>query len=316
MPIILFFLLVLSAVVPAFAAEDCSSVDLDSDPQILGRVPIWDQGDTHVCPSFAAAQIIDAYRFQKGDRDFSHLTSPVGLAARTIETYAQRGSSYQGGKIAQAFHTAKSRGTCNAKALSDHLGSKTTQQIIEGLSVCHQTAAHDKQKAIQQCQRFFAETGLPIESIPTANVLSELLMEPKEKFMSQVLSPFCQDNKNLEDLPNVKVWAQPRYPIREIQTRMHQLLTDKIPMAINFCSEAAVNRGHVGYHNGKEWVCQRKSHHSAVIAGRKMIHGRCHVLIRDTGCRTYRKVGICQQGRLWIEEQHLLRNTEGIIWLE
>jgi len=56
--------------------------DGDPQPNYLKNVPVYDQGNLGICYSVPAAQLADYYRFQNGDKNYSHLTSPVATAIK------------------------------------------------------------------------------------------------------------------------------------------------------------------------------------------------------------------------------------------
>lgn len=109
----------------------CGDVRLDLDPNVLGKVPVWQQGELSACPAYAATQLVDAYRFSNGDKDINHLTSPLALAVGSINVFGL------GGHIQDSLDYAGSFGSCDAKSVSDFVGSAKGVEFVKSLDTIY-----------------------------------------------------------------------------------------------------------------------------------------------------------------------------------
>src|SRR5688500_12242896 len=62
--------------------ERCSQIRLDSKGGSMEHVRVRDQGSIGNCYSHVAEQMVDAYRFSEGDRDYEHVTSGLEVSLR------------------------------------------------------------------------------------------------------------------------------------------------------------------------------------------------------------------------------------------
>jgi hypothetical protein len=317
---VFFLTFFLSLATASAAPEACSTVELSQQIDGFGAIPRWSQGRTHLCYAYSAASLIDTYRFNHGDKDLSHITSPLLLAVKTIENYRASGSTFSGGKIEHAFATARQFGTCNAKIITDRLGPHSTDVLIESLARQYRDALRTPDEKFQNAEkvlRFLQNSGVKAEDLPDENEIEKNFALNQDEFVSHTLLSFCHDTKKLDYLPAPKVLFQPQASSDAIEDRMQNLLSGHTPVGINFCSNVVTDPHHQGKLVGNKWVCHENLNHSAVVAGRKLINGQCHFLVQDTGCDGYSRVpGACRQNQYWIEVRQLLANTHGIFWLD
>src|SRR5262245_59927593 len=107
--------LFLSLLAPLAFAEVTQEFRLDKTPA-MEKIPVMNQADTNICASYATAQMIDAYRFSHGDKNFDHISSPVRTAAggATLERREQgaRRRSMEFMWPWSAVRYARQNGTC------------------------------------------------------------------------------------------------------------------------------------------------------------------------------------------------------------
>lgn len=320
------FIAILVSISAAFAApEPCSDIDLTAANEPLASVPSWSQGHSNLCYAYSASSLIDAYRFQKGDKDTRHVTSPLLLAARTIEKYSAIGSTLAGGKVEHAFASARNFGSCDIKVVSDKLGSYNTDRILSTLENQYKQAnelsgrdpALVKPRIAEQVIQFLQSAGITGDSLPSVNEVERNFSRSRDEFVAETLLKFCGDSKKLEDMPSPKLFFRPRATAETLMERLQTLISQRIPVGINFCANVATDPQHEGYLLGNDWICQKKMNHSAIIAGRRMNAGRCQLLVQDSGCEGYVKSSPgCVSGRYWVPADRMIANTHGIFWLE
>lgn len=325
MPLI--FALVMALSLSAYAqGDDCSEIDLNKDPQALGLVPRWEQGDTKLCYAFATAQLVDAYRIRKGDLQANQFTSPLVLASQTIQSFHDKGTTYAGGKIEHAFKTAREKGACVSKFVTDRWGKSDGKKIINILNRCYKKGDRaddklaDKLAVAEECISTLLEEDVTRDYLPTTGEFVKFLEQSREDFISSVLSSPCKEMHSLANLPSPTRFFRPRADTSDMVAKVQSLLENKTPVGVNFCAEAITDKDHVGHRDESkhEWICAHGLRHSAIIAGRKRVGDKCQFLIRDTNCQALNRNGqnICQNGEYWIEDKHLVQNAEGLIWLE
>jgi hypothetical protein len=302
------------------APEACSTIDLTAPNEALASVPSWSQGHSNLCYAYSASTLIDAYRFQKGDKDVKHFTSPLLLAARTIEKYSAIGSTLSGGKVEHAFASARNFGSCDIKFISDKLGPYETDRILTTLSDQYkesQKQDSDKSLIAEELIQFLQSAGIRSENLPTMAEVEKNFSLKRDEFVAETLLKFCGDTKNLNAMPSPTLLFRPRATRDELLERLQGLLTARIPVGINFCANVVTNPEHFGYLEKGEWVCKQRMNHSAIIAGRKIKDGQCQFLVQDSGCDGYAKSNKgCIAGRYWVPAERMLANTHGIFWLE
>ncbi len=319
MPFISTFILLFLFSFTGFALPSSSEVaSLCSEVNLSTLRPRWSQGTTHMCYAFSVATLIDQYRFSHGDKDFAHSTSPLLLALRTIENFSDVGSSFVGGKVEHAVSAARQFGSCSAKIISDKLGPYSIDVLLKNLQIFYQRSLKDpKTKVAEKVYQFLKNSGLKLDELPVASEIEKDLLLSQDEFITKILLSFCTDIKSLDNLPALKLLFQPQVGSIQILDRIHNLLSAKITLGINFCSNVVTNPTYKGGLKDNQWHCQDQLNHSAVVVGRKMVNGQCQFLIQDTGCKGYEKKGFaCQQDQYWLEASQLLDNTHGIFWLD
>lgn len=312
--------LLLSLSLANAAPEACSTVDLTGPNEALSSVPSWSQGHSNLCYAYSASTLIDAYRFQKGDKDTKHFTSPLLLAARTIAKYSTIGSTLAGGKVEHAFASARNFGSCDIKFVSDKLGPYETDRILNFLTDNYQESQKSDSKhdeIAEELVQFLKSAGIRPESLPSVSEVEKNYTLKRDEFVAETLLKFCGDTKVLNAMPSPTLLFRPRATPEELLEKLQGLLSEKIPVGINFCANVVTDPNHKGYLQNGEWVCKKRMNHSAIIAGRKIRDGQCQFLVQDSGCEGYGKSPSgCISGRYWVPADRMLANTHGLFWLE
>lgn len=297
------------------APNSCSPIDLTNV-----KIPRWSQGHTNLCYSYSAASLIDYYRLTKGDKDQTHVTSPLLLSLKTIENYQDLGSRFSGGKIEHAFQTAKSFGTCGIQKVSDHLGSASTDLILETLSQYYEEFRESPENIgliAEKLKVFLQRSRIKNEELPEIAEVERNLLLGESMFKINTLMKYCGDAKNLNYLPTPKLLFQPDISPEEVNQQLQTNLSLNIAVGINYCANIVTEPLHQGKMKGDKWLCDENKNHSAIVVGRKTINGKCNYLVRDSGCEGYSKnPKKCKRGEYWLEENQLVKNLHGIYWLE
>lgn len=105
--------------------ESCTHLDLRDGP--FKGLPVLEQID-NTCFAYAAAQMIDAWRFTHGDTNRGHVTSPVAATFNSIHDSIVDGdvskdSAYESSIWpCEVIETIKRHGSCNLEAIRDRFG--------------------------------------------------------------------------------------------------------------------------------------------------------------------------------------------------
>jgi hypothetical protein len=285
------------------------------------NIPRWSQGHTNLCYAYSAASLIDYYRLTKGDKDQTHITSPLLLSLKTIENYQDVGSTFSGGKIEHAFATAKMYGSCGIQAISDQMGSSSTDLILTSLSQFYQDTRKSPEQVsdiAKKIRQFFQDSKIKIEKLPELSEIERSLSLSESQFKINLLMKYCGDVKKLEALPDPKFLFQPDVSADEVSQQLQNILSLGTPVGINFCANVVTDPQHQGRMSAdNKWICKDSKNHSAIVVGRKYMDGKCSYLVRDTGCDGYSEdPSRCDRGQYWLDTTLLTQNLHGIFWLE
>lgn len=226
----------------------CEDIRLDKDPSVLGRVPAWDQGKNGTCWAFSATQLIDAWRFSTGDKDFKHLTSPLMVA---VDGVGNDAGTYEWGNVVKAAKTVREKGSCNAKWVSDHLGIEKANQVIENLEAIHSLtkpvvrmsdsidlmiknpsfssnkmkddvlkglpkfeispgeSSRSKAEAAEKCSQYLTQIGVEDKIAPGVGAIQAALEQDRVGFTKEILSFICKDTKPMRHLPDLQYTFPP-----------------------------------------------------------------------------------------------------------
>ena len=109
--------------------NSCPEADLNKDPKSpLNKIPVYDQDGSGICYSYAAAQMIDFYRFKKGDTSYD-LTNPVYASWSTYYknvTLLKEKSLDDGGYSTDVINTLRQDGVCSDKEVKTQLRQLTS----------------------------------------------------------------------------------------------------------------------------------------------------------------------------------------------
>lgn len=116
---------------PVFAEEFCPDVRLDSPGGSMEHVPLVDQSQLGTCYAHAAVQLLDAWRFSHGDKNFTRLTSPVYSAIKTAMDEKEK--SIVGGSACDVANDAIKNGSCDADYITKSYSSKIPEDFVSQL---------------------------------------------------------------------------------------------------------------------------------------------------------------------------------------
>lgn len=240
---ILNLLILLSPLLISTQSIACTTIRLDLDPQVLGKVPAQSQGRTMGCYAFAAAQLIDAARISAGE-SAEFLTSPIPLAITSGDLI---GGS--GGTVFDSIESARKRGICSQKAVSEFIGSVKAEEFIEQMNSIYNESIGSTAK-----QKLFFESNNKSKmkfkgaivndefaeawSRPVSNIMKqEIKLEEKyTELQKKASEKYCQYTRGVgvTALPVAEVlqslrWGRTNFVKDTVESVCGPLLKPKIP---------------------------------------------------------------------------------------
>ncbi len=334
-------------------ASECKEIRLDSPGRSMSRIPVMDQDSKWICYAYTASQMVDAWRFSHGDKDYNHITSPPATAvfyASQRTDYASKDVDY--GWQSDAVASVVKNGSCDYKAiynkfgqkgLSEYFGElkkyfdefqvKAYQQSIDtnkNIAYRARDYANNKVGEIKyaravQCAMRSANSETPI---PGIFEITDALSQPSYlKYLEKLFKPVCQKNlKKVDAVPAAKkVWMRDfseKERVEKVQKQINEQFNSKNPqpMGINYCANVLYDKNVQGMYNNGEfnWNACDSHHISVVIGQRPTSDGRCEFLIRNSSgqsCNAYPDWK-CENGQIWVDSSTLIKNLNGISWLE
>jgi hypothetical protein len=214
----------------------CLPHHLEEGEGSMVHVPPFDQGKYGNCYAVVAAEILDAYRYARGDKHYDHRTSPF-YAYVTDKSWFRPDTDMRGGGNIEVGLRALTKGySCNQNKIFGGLDGKKLQEYLDDLE---QGWGH--YNAFKSSLRNLTETpndfGLPLfkslmeidlacsmrrHQIPpelievaTAYLPHAMDYERSADFLADLLNKQCEKG-NLLYLPIPRTAAVPARQVREI----------------------------------------------------------------------------------------------------
>lgn len=298
----------------------CSDVRLDKS--ILKTVPIMDQNGSSLCWSYAAAILVDGYRFSHGDIHVNQITSPLAAAAAGVNNSNNTNDS---GRTDLAVLEMKKRGGCDHNFVSKYMNS-TNFITFSGFNTLSDSTKKKIDAEADVClDCVFSKSAYTNPNFKELEKLNKNLPQIDLKRFSLLLDQFCRTNKiNLDNIPDPKYknikdikgfFENPSNVSKELSELLDK--PNPQPVAIAYCSDVLDNKEKKSIDkSGKRNDCTGP-HVSVVVGSRKQESGKCEYLIRNsygTSCNGYDWP--CEEGQIWVDGEALGSNTESLIWLD
>ncbi len=331
---ILIFSLSSGAAAPS-AGSDCSALRLDVPGKAMEHVPVNSQRDLAICFAEVGAQMVDAYRFSHGDRDFAHLTSSLQAAHfakrnRKPEDYIGR-YYFERGKACEAVNAIRSHGSCNRKnewQIESPAMSKGAEEMM-GRSFASSRPLTGSLDAIACVVDSFSQ-GRPISIRHPLEALDPVLDQvvTPDRFKAGVKQGCKGDNLKRSFIPSCKQWPEAMdASLPSVKTEFVNQLLNKVgkaqqPVGIAFCANIFDDRKtrqlRVDGSTATLVIPESCERHEAMIIGREMREGRCQFIVRNSWSKNY-KGGYAwpnKDGNIWIDAEDLMRQTIAATYLE
>ncbi|MBC75599.1 MAG: hypothetical protein CME64_06250 [Halobacteriovoraceae bacterium] len=317
----------------------CSPMRLDREGGPLERMPVLDQGNLNICYGYAVSQVIDAYRFSHGDKDFDHLTSPVAVSV--YYSAEKEKDSIEYGKTEDAILSVLESGSCKHSTIYREVGQVDFKEYFEELEDYFDDFKNlgsrgsffgfFKPKTPNELgsdlQCFIYEQGAAREVVPgLEEVLNALKSSTKLEYLKELFNALCKKNKKeLRFKPKQHTkYARdfsPKDRTEGVFNSIHDAweTSNPQPVAISFCEDFLYRKGHVGVDKQGKVSSRCRTHHASIVVGRRPSKDgkTCQFLVRNSkgdSCNSYDWE--CENGQVWVDQEALGRNIYYTTWLE
>jgi len=135
--ILLFSFLSERALYAAYSSSNCQYLRMDEAGGTMEHIPVMDQGDTKFCFSYAATQMVDAYRFSHGDGRLYHKTSPIAAAIKMFLYKKDKSNLQGGGDQCKIANYVRRYGSCGRYAIKDYFKADEQGKYLESFIAIH-----------------------------------------------------------------------------------------------------------------------------------------------------------------------------------
>ena len=327
--------------------NECTTKRLDQGEGVMAKVPIQDQTKLLMCWSYAASQLIDAWRI-KNDPPVPFITSPVPLGLQYAKAKMKKDlvSSYSAIDLLESVSAFKS---CSYSVVKDYNNNQSNADFISSLVKTYNESKKDpnnKLHFINQINKCLQEAGFK-NSLDIEKLAVHIQHDTWMPFVDGVLQDLCKDNsKDLSNIPKpktIRLYEQKNISngIKSIQNLINSKLNEKnpSPIGISFCHKVLKDRdvsslSPIGRVDTDKCGAGARGIHTAPIVGRRLVKFKdtdgkeypfCQFLVRDsygTSCANYpddpeiTPSKVCENGQIWVDESALLTNTSEAYYLE
>ncbi|HWU42143.1 MAG TPA: hypothetical protein VN132_01855 [Bdellovibrio sp.] len=333
-------------------ALDCETRRLDQPGSAFDKIPVYNQLDVrgvdgNICYAIASSQLIDEYRFRKGD-SLKESSSPLSLAIGYKEysqdsinkTYNTEPISSQnifdsilgGGFIEETLASVGRIEICDQNSIEKDAGlmhpdsftksdTQSAQQFVENIlltptsskiksffKIDHLSAV--KNALQNKCQGHLFSVGeVRFESLNSGNYLDDLL-----KLTEKQMDPSMSTEEKLK----LRIEFSQKYDktkiVQKYENQIDSLLKQGIPVGVSYLMKVLQK---------KSGTTEFAAHASIIIGQRENpISHTCELLVRDSygaNCQDSRgndRYSLpCENGSVWVEADALLRQTSKINWI-
>lgn len=299
----------------------------------MEHVPVRDQGALGICFAYSGSDLIDAYRFSHGEKDYSKLTSPLACAVETSAKIHRKvkmtsdGPEYpfENGDACPLINKLRPEGSCDLKAMNHALGAdedSATQRLNKAFELYRSRRVP---AAAIICRNFSNPQS------EAAQIKGALLEDAPLRYFQYEVARACPLNSRLKFEAPLCQETVPKANgdfIRTFNKHFDQLLEKAQPMEIGYCADLLEKgrsfsgvvknnriRPLVHYDLCKGYDAKDPEDdgaHSSTVIGRRLAHGKCQLLIKNsygTSCNDYSSDWDCEGGKIWVDEETLARNV-------
>jgi hypothetical protein len=313
------------------AADDCSYVRLDDPGGSMEHVHLRNQlvGD---CYAYAAANLVDAFRFSHGSRDYNRPSIPDYSAAenKSLTNYKTIAEGY----VASVLGTMKTFGVCapDETTVVQKNGAKLAeklQDIVQLYSIAEADLQLENTKNGIRVYR--SDISKPYCDLMASNIadlfpsVAVLLQNFKDQNATQTAfdsyEKLCAQNMVPINIPEPE---EPGGQDREGKKEtIDSLLSQKNPQPIGLTFDHSVYRQGRSY-SGNDITGHERADHAVIIIGRRRGSGnQCQYLVRDNANICDKKISNfdvskdwdCFDGNAWIDSDQLMKSADQLTWI-
>jgi hypothetical protein len=352
----LFFVLIFTFIsFDQILAKGCKRVNLLTKKwgMFPRQMPLYDQGRSHICYAYTAAQMLDYWRETHGGkigRMKMGQSSPLYAALLTRLVYApseryKNSFGDAGGDTYDTLIGIRKYGMCQEHIVKEAMNSFAIKNKIDPTEFLIETEKYfsyhkDAEKTlwgkawstIGSLREYYAPGNLNIQKI-------QQVMKPYTSggnymgFLTDVFKG-CFGKKNIYlkslKMPHPKrLWGDNP---SKVYWRIRKLLEKKEnpqPVGIGYCSKILTEKGFRGVDRAKDTGEVRPrmgcGGHASIIVGQRERKGRCQFLIRNTwgnNCQVYKPAGWeCKKDKdgkaagVWVDANELSYNILSVYHL-
>lgn len=298
----------------------------------MEHVPVFDQSGTSLCHSFVAAEMIDAWRFSHGDKDYNFITSPVGnqirKEAKNWYSVVEPDPKTLGGDPCPMVNFIRKNGNCNEFDTLDSFNNTSVADsmdlmlepfnaLMKGASLQERINGLPEakiQKATDDVRCLMHVYAAPAGLAPSAEAISTALRQQNSvKYLETVMLAKCQgDRVRPFNGPKCEHDVLSEWEPSELKVKkIHNLLAKKNPqpVAIKMCDKIFERgRNYRPPFGMAAYSSANCGSHLTLIIGQRKKNGRCEFKIRNswgTGCGGYKDWECTDKGDLWIDSDSL-----------
>jgi len=284
----------------------------------MEKIPVMDQGPTPTCYAHSASQLIDAFRFSHGDRNYSHLTSP--LVTAVYYATARKNKSYNTGFTDVAIAEILRRGSCSEQAIETQFHVEEFRNFFEDIF-----PKFESRSLLRHSEECYSAQPRVLDS--SVELIGFLDKDRRLAYLERVFKEICK-NRSLQipksngipievavvegKAPNWRTIFKKTFA-RELKDNRSQ------PLEISYCSDVLYNPMiSIATQTTTFEESKCKAYHSSVVVGRrKTLAGKCQLLVRNSygkGCTGY--AWECEQGQIWVDQDALIENIKSIRYIK
>ena len=328
-------------------ASSCSEVRLNALGKAFAKIPVYNQAkyddrdDANICYAIAAAELRDARRFARGDK-LGLISSPISIALnykvqlqnpnfdrKRFGSSNDDGKKIEDGSPMAALYLNNTQSVCDQNWLENLVSlfdknkkgaevsvrsfiSNLTYQYLQrhGMppdSESRATAANVALTDHFNCRRSEVASVTELFNDIAKAVSSEASLSDMVEISHAAIVDLCKGHTIQDRMPepNVKKLRGGIDPGVEaaLRNELDKNLDFENPVGIGYCHESLQS----------DVVCG--IHHASVVIGRKLNHGKCEYLVRDSyGEECNSRFHCDKDGSIWVPASELAK-TVGLTYV-
>lgn len=316
-------------------ADQCKPTRLDAPGQVMHNSPVLDQDGLKWCDYYKAGKLMDAVRFYKnGKKPVSFETSPIPLAVQVATDKKQNELEF----LATAHDIVNiglKNGSCSHEAVRKRFGSDVEQNYCSEVKTVMQSITANNMVGSASSNGSCQLRRDPIWGLRGTSVLTKALnIDESLTSLQSEFKKLCSGNnhESLDDMPMAYQHyamdeTDPSQRLVKLKNKMDSILdsTKPMPVGIRYCMDFLIagqaDTIKVDPITGKSsnTRCNQGGLHASVVTGRRKGPRGCQYLIHNshgTSCNKYASKWECEEGKIWVDEDNLLKNTIGLVIVE